>query len=191
MSGIVSRASVANLSVSNVSVSRSGTYADCVWDQANNILTITPRPSTEAPTDSCTLDLSDASGKKVSVLANLKDLDSKAPTLPSITPLSTTAGVTWTQVLPTATDVGSVTYSVNRADGTVVPQSGSLYTFDPTTRTLSGTTGITATETLSYIATDAVGNSTTQNIVNSVNSIGSISAPTLESKTSISINTAP
>ena len=191
MSGIVSRANVANLSVANISVSRSGTFAECVWDQTNNILTITPRPSTEAPTDSCTIDLSDASGKTVSVLANLKDLDTKAPVLPSLIPLSTTAGVTWTQVLPVATDIGTVTYSVQRADGNIVPTTGANYTFDSVTRMLSGGTGITTTETLSYRATDAVGNSTTQNIVNNVNNIWSISTPNLESKTSTSINTAP
>lgn len=179
MSGIVSRANVANLSVSSISVSRSGTYADCVWDSTKNILTITPRPSTEAPTDSCTLSLSDASGSAVSVVANLKDLDTKAPVLPAITPLSTTAGVSWTQVLPTATDAGAITYSVQRADGSVVPLTGAPYTFDPATRTLSGDTAIIATEILRYIATDAAGNPATQNLTNTVDHLGtaSISGP--------------
>lgn len=82
-------------------------------------------------------------------------------------------------MLPTATDAGAITYSVQRADGSVVPLTGAPYTFDPATRTLSGDTAIIATETLSYRATDAAGNPATQNLTNTVDHLGtaSISGP--------------
>ena len=82
-------------------------------------------------------------------------------------------------MLPTATDAGAITYSVQRTDGSVVPLTGAPYTFDPATRTLSGSTAITATEILSYRATDTAGNIATQNLTNTVDHLGTavIDAP--------------